>query len=119
MTAAALRAELAVLLADHLGSYTTPQGDTVPAIYVGDPPADWQATGLEVRIEPMPDYALERVHTGAAFWRDFQVRLVPRSGSAQAALEAILKRYETTDPLAIPANEGLGILKQFTLKIRS
>jgi hypothetical protein len=108
------------LLASQLGSYALPNGSTTPAIYAGEPPADWRASGLEVRIEPMPDIALTRVHTGVGLEREFRVTLIPRdTATAQVAVEKIAQAYETTTPRTVPSNERLGILTQYSLLIRS
>lgn len=120
MTPAQLRVALAALLTAQLGTYRLPNASTLPAIYVGDPPHDWgPATGLEVRIEPMPEIVRQGVHQGVGLGREFQVRLIPRKGAttAQAAIERIMHRFETSQPATIPQNEGLGILQQYTLRV--
>jgi hypothetical protein len=120
MTPATLRAALATLLAAQLGTYRLPNGTTTPAIYVGNPPSDWVATGLEVIIEPVPDLALSRVHAGVGVGREFRVTLIPRSATTvQAAVERIVRAYETSTPRLVPTNERLGITQQVTLTIRS
>lgn len=120
MTPATLRAALAILLTDQLGTYTSPDGSTRPAIYAGDPPSDWSATGLEVRIEPLPELRVTRAHAAVGLTRDFHLYLIPRdSAHAQAALERLVQAYETTQPVTVPAIEGLGILQQYSVHIRS
>lgn len=120
MTPAALRAALASLLADQLGTYTRPDGSTTPAIHVGDPQSDWSASGLEVRIEPLPEVRVTRAHAAVGLTRDFHLYLIPRDSThAQAALERLVQAYETTGPVTVPAIEGLGILQQYSLHVRS
>jgi len=81
MTSAELMTALTTLLSAQLGTYTLPAGTTVPAIYNGEPPSDWVASGVEVRVDPAPEYANEALH--------------------------------------VPPSEALGILAQYTLRIRS
>ena len=122
MTPAELRAALVTRLSGLLGTYARPGTSTTPAIYVGEPPSDWLATGLEARVEPHPDLDLTRVHSGTRLTREYRVRLIDRgaaSANALTAVERIAQSFDTTPPVAIPANERLGIPQQYTLTIRS
>ena len=122
MTPAELRAALATRLDGLLGTYARPGTTTVPALYVGEPPSDWLAAGLEARIEPHPDLDLTRVHSGTRLTREYRVRLVDRgdaSTNAMVAAERVAQSFDTSPPVAIPANERLGIPQQYTLTIRS
>lgn len=121
MTPAQLRTALAALLASQLGTYKTGNGTSMgAAIRVGNPPSDWVATGLEVIIDPSPEYANEPLHQHTAVATETVVRVIPRdSGTAQVAVTRICQRFETTNPLTIPANEALGILTQYTLRIKA
>jgi hypothetical protein len=120
MTPTQLRAALATLLSAQLGTYKLPNGLTTPAIYVGEPPADWIATGLEVRIEPLADLDVQFVHAGEGIGLEYRVVLIPRSAThALTAIRRVVQRFDTTPPRTVPANERLGILQQYTLTIRS
>jgi hypothetical protein len=120
VTPTQLRAALAALLATQLGTFKLPNGTTTPAIYVGEPPSDWIATGLEVRIEPLADLDVQFVHSGEGIGLEYRVTLIPRSAQhALAAVRRVVQRFDTTTPRTIPANERLGILQQYTLTIRS
>lgn len=120
MTPATLRTALAALLTSQLGTYTTPSGATYPAIYVGDPPSSWVAEGLEVIIQPIPNIQVFHHHSATGLGRDFHIYLIPRgSGDAQTALERIATAYETDQPVLVPSDEGLGILQQYSLHVRS
>lgn len=120
MTPAELRAALATLLSTQLGTYALPNGGTTPAIYVGEPPADWVASGLEVRIEPLADLDVQFVHSGEGIGLEYRVTLIPRNAThALTAVQRVVQRFDTTTPRTVPANERLGILTQYTLTIRS
>lgn len=121
MTPAQLRTRLAALLSAQLGTFRRPNGATEPAVYVGEPPHTWTASGLEVRIEPIPEYELSRVHRGLGITREYQVRFIPHEGTTttQAAVERVLHAFDTTNPSVIPQNEALGILQQLVLRVRS
>src|SRR5690606_6750437 len=112
---------LAALLASQLGTYKTGKGTSMgAAIRVGNPPSDWIATGLEVIIDPSPEYTNEPLHQRTAVVTETPIRVIPRgSGTGQAAVTRTCQRFETTNPLAITANEALGILTQYTLRIKA
>lgn len=120
MTNATLRTTLASLLTNQLGTYTRPNGSTTPAIWVGDPPSDWIASGVEVRIGASGEYANELLHAHTNVNVEHPVRVVAhKTGDAQAVVTRICQRFETTNPISIPPSEALGILAQYTLLIRS
>lgn len=120
MTPAQLRARLAALLASQLGTYAMPNGGTIPAIYVGEPPANWTASGLEVRIEPLANVGVQFVHSGVGIQVEYPIRLIPRNAThALTAVQRIVQAFDTGTPRRVPANEALGIHEQYTLTIRS
>ncbi len=120
MTTAQLRAALATLLTAQLGTYTTGNGTSMgAALRVGNPPSDWTASGTEVIIDPSLDISNEPLHTRSNVNTEIPVRVIDRDGKGPAAVTRICQRFETTSPLKIPANESLGILAQYTLRIRS
>lgn len=118
MTTTQLRAILAAMLAEHLGTYSTPNGSR-PALYVGDPPSDWTPHGLEVRIAVIPDMRQVPAYARGALDETHQVRLVSHGApaSAYAALRAVLSRWPDAQAVEVPANEQLGILSQHTISI--
>jgi hypothetical protein len=120
VTPAQLRAAIAALLATQLGTFKLPNGTTTPAVYVGDPPPDWIATGLEVRIEPLAEFDVTPTHAGEGIALEYRVALIPRSATnVVTAVRRLVQRFNTTAPRVVPANERLGILQQYTLTIRS
>lgn len=57
LTLSDLRTTIQVLLSPWLGEYLLINGDTIPSLYVGEPPAGTQRNkaGIECIIEPLPD----------------------------------------------------------------
>lgn len=120
MNAPELLTVLETMLSDVLGTYKTPEG-SVPAIFIGNPPSTWRAEGLEVIVDPHPEYDNEVVHRGVAIVREHVVRLIPHGQmyTASAAAERICKRLDGTNPITVEGNESLGILTQYVLRVRS
>lgn len=79
-----LRASLAALFADHLGSFTLPDGQQVPAIRAKGKPVDWKVEGIELSIERSPARVLLAALGGAMtvrrIWR-LQFRQFDPEGS--------------------------------------
>lgn len=128
MTPTTLRTSLAALLADLLGTYweRSVSGGSVsrgPALTVGDPPSTWRATGLEVRIEPAPEFANEPLHNHTAIVTELSVRLVAHGGVAVSktvtAVTRLSQAFLTSNPSFIPSNETLNIPAQYTLRVRT
>jgi len=123
VTPVALRTALAVLLADVLGTYAEGSTSRGPAITVGEPKASWRATGLEVRIEPAPNFENEPLHTHTAIVTELSVRLVAHGSAAISktvtAVTRLTQAYLTTSPTFVPANESLDFPAQYVLRVRS
>lgn len=121
MTPAQLVTILKTLLSDVLGTYTSSGGTSLgSACRVGEPPADQQVTGLEVIVDVSPEFDNEPLHAHTAIGLEFPVRVIPRgSASGQVAVTRICQRFQTSNPVTVPANERLGILTQYTLRVRS
>lgn len=118
MTAATLRAELATRLDSLLGTYTTPGGNTFDALYVGEPPSDWVASGLEVRIEKAPDITNLAEYERSSVDTSLLVRIIPRqSGDAETAVRRILRKYTNASVTRVAGSERLGILTTYQLTI--
>jgi len=124
MTPKDLRSALAALLAGQLGVYATPSSSNPPAaLYVGNPPSDWRATGLEVIISATPEFSTEPLHQHTSVGTEVPVRFVAHGEAAQAALTTavtrVSQRFLTSNPQHIPSNEQLDIPAQVILRIRS
>lgn len=121
MTAIALREILAVALSSLLGTYTIPGGATTKAIYVGEPPNTWIASGVECRIEPIPELEQVTAYWTGAIRETWHVRIVARDNASVtkhlAAVRSILSRWSTAQARAIAANEELAIPAQHTITI--
>lgn len=125
MTAKELEERLRTLLANQLGTYTDNAGPKGPAIFVGEPPSDYKASGLEVRIEPIPEWDNRAVHYGVAISIERQVRFIPHGndptlpGKVEAAIRRVVTALDASNPRVVPGNERLGILQTTTLTVRS
>jgi len=125
VTAKEIEERLRVLLSNQLGTYTDNAGPKGSAIFVGEPPSDYKAAGLEVRIEPIAEIDARPVHRGVAVGIERQVRLIPHGsdpalpGKTEAAVRRVITAFDATNPRTVPQNENLGILQQYTLLIRS
>lgn len=119
MTPRQLTDLLAEVLSDLLGTYKRPDGGTQAAIFLGEPPSDWNATGLEVRVDPSVEFDNRSLHQHTAIVTEIPVRVIPRGGSGTEAVTRISQRFDATNPRTVPSNERLGILKTYTLQVRS
>ena len=119
MTPGELRVILANLLAPYLGEFALPGGATVPAIFVGEPPADWTATGLECNIQAVPATDQRPAWLRGLTTRTHRVRLISHGSPTEmgAAVEAVLARWSDARATEIPGNEALGILSQYSIDI--
>lgn len=124
MSVAAVTARIRTVLGNRLGRYkdrVTGQ-DMGAAVYAGNVPPEWEATGLEVTVEaPAPDN--RPVHAGVILPVAYHVRVVAHHGVSLTAMQTALARlsqaFDTTTPAFIPGNDDLGILQQYTLQVRS
>lgn len=121
MTPAQLRSRLVALLADQLGTYKPPgTSTTFPAIYVGEPPSDWTASGLEARIGPVPDFHNTPLQNAEHNLEEtLLVRLVqhPGSNNLTTATRRVARAFTDAATTRIDGNEELGILDQVTIRI--
>lgn len=119
MTPKQLRDDLKARLASLLGAYSAPGLPSTSAIYLGNPPSDWNASGLEVIVSLDPDFDntalygpesnLEQTHV---------VRLVAHGPVPLApAVQRIVRRYSGASTATVPGNEQLGILNQIIIRI--
>ena len=124
MTVAELTARIQAVLGWRLGRYhdRVTGADEGSAVYAGNVPSEWEATGLEVTVEaPAPDN--RPVHAGVVLPVAYHVRVIAHDGVSLTAVQTALRRlsqaFETTTPAFIPGNDDLGILQQYTLQVRS
>jgi len=119
VTPVQLTAALKALLVNLLGTYAAPGLPSTSAIYLGNPPSDWTATGLEVIVSLDPDFDntalygpesnLEQTHI---------VRLVAHGPVPLApAVTRIVRKYSGASTATVPGNERLGILNQIIIRI--
>lgn len=116
-----LRTALAALLASYLGTYTRPTGDTIIALWIGQPPSDWTVAGLEASVEAVPTFDVIPAHQTSAIAESFRLRLISHGSptSQRAAVRAVLSRFQGSTVTEIPRSEALGILAQHLIEIPS
>lgn len=119
MTPQALASQLRALLADLLGTHTTPSGTSFPACRAGEPPEGWTATGLEVIVELEPDQRNAPLQGGEYNLAEtLTVHLTAHgSGSPAAAVRRIVRHHPGASVTRVPANERLQILERRTVRI--
>lgn len=124
MTPVEIVQRLETLLKDQLGVVVGPgtDGGSAAALHLNDPPSTWKTSGLEVIVYSHPEYSLQATHQGGSLGRETLVRFVQHTGGTDTmseAVERVVSAFNTSSPLAVPANEQLGILAGITLLIRS
>lgn len=125
MTLQELRAEIATILADELGTYTYSGGLTTPALRVDDglsPPVEEpNVTGLEVVLQPHQDMSLRPMLAGDKRF-DESIFIVLKSwdvnNTTKAARELLIKELEIDriEPLQ-PRNNVLDVIEVSVLVI--
>lgn len=121
MTPQQLAAQLELVLSDDLGTYTAgkeklPRG---PAIFVGHPPSDYRATGLEVIVDPNGEFDNRSLHTSTLVVTEIPVRFIQHGPDPiRAAVIRACQALNLTNPTSIPPNEQLGILAQYVARAR-
>lgn len=107
------------LLADYLGKYKYPNGYVTPAIYIGNPPNNIVAEGLEVILPLMPDQDTYLI--AANFYKEtnYEIYLIQRSGVNQIpnAVEAITSYCWKTKGYFVPQLEPNSSFVSYRLQI--
>lgn len=123
MTAAALRTALLARISSLLGSYSYKRSNgttvTVPAIWMGEPPSNYTASGVEVRIGTDAELsATPLLNNEHSLHGTLTVRVVGWGGaSLTEAVQRILSAYPLASVAYIPASESLGIINQAVIRI--
>ena len=114
MNIAQLRDTVTTLLTmqpDLIGSYTLPDGKTIPAVYVvgqkGVPP-EWKATGLEVTMRQYPEL-LPTAGVGIVDllkqWEVMLVQYNPDGKQIAEAMERMVRRFPDATLRYLPGND--------------
>jgi hypothetical protein len=96
---------------DLIGSYTLPDGKTIPAVYVvgqkGVPP-EWKATGLEVTMRQYPEL-LPTAGVGIVDllkqWEVMLVQYNPDGKQIAEAMERMARRFPDATLRYLPGND--------------
>jgi hypothetical protein len=111
MTILELRNTLEVLLADILGTYTLPDGSTVPAVYVDGRygvPKDWKVDGLEASVRQYPSRRSRPLMGMVEMRKAWEVKLSqysPSSESMDDAVDRILRHFPDTSLTGFPSSD--------------
>ena len=111
MTILELRNTLEVLLADILGTYTLPNGSTVPALYVDGRygvPKDWKVDGLEASVRQYPSRRSRPLMGMVEMRKAWEVKLSqysPSSESMDDAVDRILRHFPDTSLTGFPSSD--------------
>ena len=102
MNIAQLRDTIVTLLSaspNLIGSYTLPNGTTIPAIYVvgqKSVPTEWKATGLEVTIRQYPELLPEAgvgIVSVLQQWEVMVVQYNPDGKEIATAIDRMVRRF--------------------------
>ena len=96
---------------DLIGSYTFPDGTTVPAIYVVGQkgvPTEWKVTGLEVTIRQYPEL-LPAAGVGIVSvlqqWEVMVAQYNPDGKEIASAMDRMVRRFPDTNVNFMPGND--------------
>ena len=94
-----------------VGSYTLPNGSSIPAIYVVGQqgvPSEFKATGLEVTMRQFPEL-LPRSPLGALkmnqLWEVILVQYTPSSNTLPLAMDRMVRRFPDSTPRYFPGDD--------------
>ena len=114
MNIAQLRDTIVTLLSaspNLIGSYTLPNGTTIPAIYVvgqKSVPTEWKATGLEVIIRQYPELLPEAgvgIVSVLQQWEVMVVQYNPDGKEIATAMDRMVRRFPDARVSFMPGND--------------
>ena len=114
MNIAQLRDTIVTLLSaspNLIGSYTLPNGTTIPAIYVvgqKSVPTEWKATGLEVTIRQYPELLPEAgvgIVSVLQQWEVMVVQYNPDGKEIATAMDRMVRRFPDASVNFMPGND--------------
>ena len=94
-----------------IGSYTLPNGTTIPAIYVvgqKSVPTEWKATGLEVIIRQYPELLPEAgvgIVSVLQQWEVMVVQYNPDGKEIATAMDRMVRRFPDARVSFMPGND--------------
>lgn len=94
-----------------VGSYTLPNGTTIPAIYVVGQqgvPSEFKATGLEVTMRQFPEI-IPRSPLGGLkmnqLWEVILVQYTPSENTLPLAMDRMVRRFPDSTPRYFPGDD--------------
>lgn len=111
-----LRNQLNALFSDVLATYTTANGNTFPAIYIGIVPNDWRVSdGLEVNIAATPDMSSRALYQSTQLDANWIVYLTHNQQHVLTDYAArVLRTYRDASVGSVIADNALN---RFQLRI--
>ena len=96
---------------DLVGSYTLPNGSSIPSIYVVGQqgvPAEFKVAGLEVTMRQFPEL-LPRSPLGALkmnqLWEVILVQYTPSANTLPLAMDRMVRRFPDSTPRYFPGDD--------------
>lgn len=110
-----LREAITELLSDTpnlLGTYTLPNGNTLPAVYVvgqQSVPKEWKVKGLEATIRQFPEVNPASPLGGTVkvsqLWEVVLVQYTPSANTIGAAMDRMVRRFPDCTPRYFPGDD--------------
>jgi hypothetical protein len=95
-----------------IGTYTLPNGSTLPAVYVvgrQSVPKEWKAKGLEVTMREFPELAPRSPLGGTVkvtqVWEVVLVQYTPNSNTLALAMDRMVRRFPDATPRYFPGDD--------------
>jgi hypothetical protein len=95
-----------------IGTYTLPNGSTLPAVYVVGPqsvPKEWKVKGLEVTMRQFPELVSRSPLGGTTkvtqVWEVILVQYTPSAGAIATAMDRMVRRFPDSTPRYFPGDD--------------
>lgn len=115
MNISQLREAITELLSDTpnlIGSYTLPNGTSLPAVYVVGPqsvPKEWKVKGLEVTMRQFPEVNPSSPLGGTVkvsqLWEVILVQYTPSANTLGQAMDRMVRRFPDCTPRYFPGDD--------------
>lgn len=115
MNISQLREAITELLSDTpnlIGTYTLPNGSTLPAMYVVGPqsvPKEWKVKGLEVTMRQFPEINPASPLGGTVkiqqLWEVILMQYTPSANTLGPAMDRMIRRFPDCTPRYFPGDD--------------
>ena len=104
--------ELLSVSPNLIGTYTLPNGSTLPAVYVvgqQSVPKEWKVKGLEVTMRQFPERVPRSGFGGTVkvsqVWEVILVQYTTSGGEINTAMDRIIRRFPDSTPRYFPGDD--------------